>query len=66
MVSLIQDFEADFLRKVSLKILNSGIILKSFQILAPYRNSDLITVISPLTSFAVCTLLVNWKLHTWP
>ena len=28
MVSLIQRFEADFLRKVSLKILNSGIILK--------------------------------------
>ena len=30
MISLIQDFEADFLWKVSLKILNWGIILKSF------------------------------------
>ena len=30
MVSLIQHFEADFLRKVSLKILNLGIILKKF------------------------------------
>ena len=28
--SLIQHFEADFLWKVSLKILNSGIILKTF------------------------------------
>ena len=28
-ISLIQDFEADFLWKVSLKILNSGIILKT-------------------------------------
>ena len=30
MTSLIQNFEADFLWKVSLKILNSGIILKTF------------------------------------
>ena len=30
MVSLIQHFEADFLWKVSLKIWNSGIILKTF------------------------------------
>ena len=30
MVALIQHFEADFLWKVSLKILNSGIILKTF------------------------------------
>ena len=30
MISLIQEFEADFLWKVSLKILNSGIILKTF------------------------------------
>ena len=30
MISLIQNFEADFLWKVSLKILNSGIILKTF------------------------------------
>ena len=30
MISLIQQFEADFLWKVSLKILNSGIILKTF------------------------------------
>ena len=29
MVSLIQHFEADFLWKVSLKIMNSGIILKT-------------------------------------
>ena len=29
MISLIQDFEADFLWKVSLKIQNSGIILKT-------------------------------------
>ena len=29
-MSLIQHFEADFLWKVSLKILNSGIILKTF------------------------------------
>ena len=29
-ISLIQDFEADFLWKVSLKILNSRIILKTF------------------------------------
>ena len=28
--SLIQDFKADFLWKVSLKILNSGLILKTF------------------------------------
>ena len=30
MISLIQDSEADFLWKVGLKILNSGIILKTF------------------------------------
>ena len=30
MISLIQDFEADFLWKVGLKILKSGIILKAF------------------------------------
>ena len=30
MISLIQNFEADFLWKDSLKILNSGIILKTF------------------------------------
>ena len=30
MVSLVQHFEADFLWKVSLKILNPGIILKTF------------------------------------
>ena len=30
MISLIQDFEADFLWKDSLKILNPGIILKTF------------------------------------
>ena len=30
MISLIQHFEADFLWKVSLKILNSGIVLKTF------------------------------------
>ena len=30
MICLIQHFEADFLWKVSLKILNSGIILKTF------------------------------------
>ena len=30
MISLIQNFEADFPQKVSLKILNSGIILKTF------------------------------------
>ena len=30
MISLIQHFEADFLWKVNLKILNSGIILKTF------------------------------------
>ena len=29
-ISLIQHFEADFLWKVSLKILNSGLILKAF------------------------------------
>ena len=28
---MIQDFEADFLWKVGLKILNSGIILKNFR-----------------------------------
>ena len=31
MISLIQHFEADFLWKVSLKILNSGIILKKYR-----------------------------------
>ena len=30
MVSLIQHFEADFPKRVSLKILNSGIILRTF------------------------------------
>ena len=30
MISLIQHFEADFLKKFSLKILNSGVILKTF------------------------------------
>ena len=33
---LIQHFEADFLWKVSLKILNSGIILKTFTHVNPY------------------------------
>ena len=37
MISLIQDFEADFLWKVSLKILNSGIILK----ISPMHMSQL-------------------------
>ena len=30
MITLIQHFEADFPQKVSLKILNSGIILKTY------------------------------------
>ena len=34
MISLIQQFEADFLWKVSLKILKSGLILKTFTQLA--------------------------------
>ena len=51
----IQHFEADFLRKVSLKILNSGIILKTFthgimrrslgpvvNILAIFTNADIL------------------------
>ena len=29
-ISLIQHFEADFIWKVSLKILNSGLIMKTF------------------------------------
>ena len=36
-ISLIQDFEADFLWKVSLKILNLGLILNTF-------NHDISTV----------------------
>ena len=39
MITLIQHFEADFLWKVSLKILNSGIILKTFT----HDNTDLDT-----------------------
>ena len=39
MVSLIQHFETDFLWKVSLKILNSGIILKTFTPCI-YKNYD--------------------------
>ena len=43
MISLIQDFEADFLWKVSLKILNSGIILKTFtHALVSRVNPDLL------------------------
>ena len=40
MISLIQYFEADFLWKVSLKILNSGLILKAFtHVLYVYLHS---------------------------
>ena len=38
MICLIQHFEADFLWKVSLKILNSGIIMDKGQIAAVYRE----------------------------
>ena len=38
MISLIQHFEADFLWKVSLKILNSGLILKTFTHVNCFQN----------------------------
>ena len=44
MISQIQDFEADFLWKVSLKILNSGMILKTFTLalqIEEYRHLKL-------------------------
>ena len=44
MISLIQDYEADFLWKVSLKILNSGIVLKTFTHV--YKNLLLIKMTS--------------------
>ena len=53
MISLIQHFEADFLWKVSLKILNSGIILKTFThglsswILRPKEKYVLFPITSP-------------------
>ena len=40
MVSLIQHFEADFLWKVSLKILNLEIILKTFSHVKIYAASE--------------------------
>ena len=38
MISLIRDFETDFLWKVSLKILNSQIILKTFTHVVPVQT----------------------------
>ena len=48
-ISLIQDFEADFLWKVSLKILNSGIILKTFThaAIAPDRDWKQLGIYTP-------------------
>ena len=66
-ICLIQHFEADFLWKVSLKILNSGIILKTF------THGDIrvkptvallccsfiaVAIVSKLSSFTGCPLLV--------
>ena len=46
---LIQDFEADFLWKVSLKILNSGIILKTFiHVILLYISASSIVIQSNL------------------
>ena len=48
MIFLIQHFEADFLWKVSLKILNSGIIQKTFT--HGYPRKDGIQITTILTS----------------
>ena len=50
MVSLIQHFEADFLWKVSLKILNSGMILKTLP-MCIYRQA-----VKALMSLQKCTV----------
>ena len=41
-ISLIHDFEADFPQKVSLKIMNSGIILKTFTHVCEQKMPQLI------------------------
>ena len=41
MISLIQQFEADFLWKVSLKILNSGVILQTFTHVFKQQNEGM-------------------------
>ena len=56
MVSLIQHFEADFLWKVSLKILNSGIILKTFthDIMGVMGRENLRTIRSCSAHLTLC------------
>ena len=58
MISLIQHFEADYLWKVSLKILNSGIILRAFthETLKKYLFCPLLLPLSwhKLQPFLIC------------
>ena len=67
LICIIQHFDADFLWKVSLKILNSGIILKTFtHVFSPLdwggqsnrQNSKLIDFFS---SFSIKTYVVGTK-----
>ena len=54
----IQHFEADFPQKVSLKILNSGIILKSFthEVMNMYSQTKWKTVSNLISCFFVCLI----------
>ena len=58
-ISLIQHFEADFLWKVSLKILNSGIILKTFthKTLAINQSNSFVLGICKLAKKSFCKFL---------
>ena len=53
MISLIQHFEADFLWKVSLKVLNSGIILKTFTHVYRYKNHIQWKMYTPLQNLQI-------------
>ena len=56
----IQDFEADFLWKLSLKILNSGIILKNFT-----HVTTAFPVPKKKQSMKVLKRLDNYDLSSW-
>ena len=58
MISLIQHFEADFLWKVSLKILNSGIILKT-STHVKRLNLILVSLLESLTVYNMLSESVN-------
>ena len=60
MISLIQHFEADFLWKVSLKILNSGLILKLSQMCTRHQQESYLDTILWTVLTDEVEILVKW------